>query len=203
MKAYALAAVIVGAGAGKRFGGPKAGATLADGRRFVDAIAEIAAAAGLDPIIAVLPPGMPAPAPHGARVVTVVNANPDSEQIASIRLGLSQLVNVAVSAALIWPVDHPFVRLESVLALIDAARRTDARIAVPVDHARRGHPTLFHRDVWRELMTVRADGARGVLRASALRVCEVLVHDIGVLRGITTREDLDGSLSPTDRPPHP
>jgi CTP:molybdopterin cytidylyltransferase MocA len=185
-RAFPVAAVIVGAGAGRRFGGPKAVATLPDGRRFLDAIAETAMHAGLDPIVAVLPPGVAA-FPN-VRVVT--NANPDSEQIASVRLGMAQLTNVAVIAALVWPVDHPFVQLESVLAVLDAARRTGSPIVVPVHDGHRGHPTFFHRDVWRELMTVADGGARAVIRGAALRVGEVQVPDRGVVRGINTRADL-------------
>lgn len=185
-RAFPVAAVIVGAGAGRRFGGPKAVATLPDGRRFLDAICETAVHAGLDPIVAVLPPGVDAF--PGVRVVT--NEDRDSEQITSVRLGLAQLVNMPVSAAIIWPVDHPFIQLESLLAVLDAARRTNATIAVPVHDGRRGHPTFFHRDVWRELMTIRAGGARAVVRHDARRVTDVRVPDRGVLRGVNTREDL-------------
>ena len=187
-RANPVAVVIVGAGAGTRFGGPKARATLSDGRRFLDAIVETAKSAGLDPVIAVLPPGVVAP--EGARVV--VNATPESEQIISARLGLAQLTGAPVTSALLWPVDHPFVNLESVLAILDAARRTGAQIVVPVHESRRGHPTWFHRDTWRELMTVPDGGARAVIRADPSRVSEVEVSDRGVLRDIDTREDLGG-----------
>ncbi len=186
-KANPVAAVIIGAGAGTRFGGPKAEAKLSDGRRFLDAIVEIAQSAGLDPIVAVLPPGVAAPA--GVRVVT--NANPKSEQIASARLGLAQLTSAPVTSALLWPVDHPFVSLESVLAILDAARRTGAHIVVPVHESHRGHPAWFHRDTWRELMTVPDGGARAVIHADPSRVSEVQVMDRGVLRDIDTRADLD------------
>jgi CTP:molybdopterin cytidylyltransferase MocA len=181
------AAVIIGAGAGTRFGGPKAQATLRDGRRFLDAIVETARDAGLDPIVAVLPPGVAAPT--GVRVVA--NADPASEQIASARLGLAQLTSAPVTSALLWPVDHPFVTLESVLAILDAARRTGAKIVVPTHESHRGHPAWFHRDTWRELMTVRDGGARTVIRADASRVSEVGVSDRGVLRDIDVREDLE------------
>ena len=193
---HALAAVIVGAGAGRRFGGPKAAARLSDGRRFVDVIAAIAHAAGLDPIVVVLPPGVPPPAPDRAQIRTVVNANSASEQIDSVRLGLAQLANAAVSAAVVWPVDHPFARLESVLAVMDAERRHGASIVIPVFEGRRGHPTLFHRDVWRELMVAGAEGARAVVRRDRARVHEVDVGDAGVRLGITTREDLDRATAP-------
>jgi CTP:molybdopterin cytidylyltransferase MocA len=186
VKANPVAVVIVGAGAGTRFGGPKAEATLGDGRRFLDAIVETAKSAGLDPIVAVLPPGVAAPV--GVRVV--VNAKPASEQIVSARLGLAQLTNAPVSSALLWPVDHPFVNLESVLAIMDAARRTGAHIVIPTYESRRGHPAWFHRETWRELMTIPDGGARGVIHADPSRVAEVEVRDRGVLRDIDTRDDL-------------
>ena len=182
----ATAVVIIGAGAGTRFGGPKAEAKLDDGRRFLDAIVATAIHAGLDPIVAVLPPGVTAPA--GVRVVR--NARPDSEQVMSVRLGLALLTSAPVASALLWPVDHPFVRLESVLAVLDAARRTGALIVIPVHDSRRGHPAWFHRDTWRELMTVAEGGARAVIRADQSRVGLVPVADRGVLRDIDTLEDL-------------
>lgn len=186
-RANPVAVVIIGAGAGTRFGGPKAEAVLGDGRRFLDAIVETAKDAMLDPIVAVLPPGVAAPA--GVRVV--VNSNPNSEQVASARLGLAQLTSAPVTSALLWPVDHPFVKIDSVLAILDAARRTGAHIVVPVHEFRRGHPAWFHRDTWRELMTVAQGGARAVIHADPSRVSEVDVADRGVLRDIDTREDLD------------
>jgi CTP:molybdopterin cytidylyltransferase MocA len=184
--AFPVGAVIVGAGAGTRFGGPKAAARLTDGRSFLEAIVETASNAGLQPIVAVLPPGIAAP--DGVSIVT--NPRPDSEQIISVRLGLAQLTNAAVIGAFVWPVDHPFVQLESVLAVLDGASRTGAVIAVPTHDARRGHPTFFHREAWRELMTVESGGARAVLRSDPDRVCDVAVPDAGVRRGINTREDL-------------
>lgn len=188
IRANPVGVVIVGSGAGKRFGGPKAVAHLADGRRFLDAIVETARNAGLDPIIAVLPPDVAAP--DGVRVV--INAKAESEQIVSVRLGLGQLLNTPVTAALLWPVDHPFVELESVLAVLDAARRTAAPIVVPKCDGHRGHPTYFHRDVWVELMSVADGGARAVVHVAPVRVHEVEVPDVGVLRDINTQRDLLG-----------
>ena len=185
-RANPVGVVIVGSGAGKRFGGPKAVALLSDGRRFLDAIVETARNAGLDPIVAVLPPDVTVA--EGVRVV--VNAKAESEQIVSVRLGLGQLLNTPVTAALLWPVDHPFVELESVLAVLDAARRTGAPIVVPKYDGRRGHPTYFHRDIWVELMSVADGGARAVVHGEPVRVHEVEVRDAGVLRDIDTQRDL-------------
>jgi CTP:molybdopterin cytidylyltransferase MocA len=187
VRVFPIAAIIIGAGAGTRFGGPKAIATLPDGRRFVDAVAQVAKDAGCDPIVAVLPPGV-AP-PPGVRVVR--NAQPGSEQVTSVRLGLAQLVSTPALAALLWPVDHPFVALESVLAVLDAARRTHAPVVIPEMDTRRGHPACFHRDTWRDLMTIDDGGARAVIRAHGDRVIGVAVKDPGVLRDVDTRADLE------------
>jgi len=184
--AFPVAVVIVGAGAGTRFGEPKATALLPDGRRFLDAVCELATAASLAPIVAVLPPGTEAPA--GVRVVT--NAKPKGEQIESVRLGLSLLSNSPAVGALLWPVDFPFVSLESVLAVLDAAKRLGAPIVLPTYDGHRGHPAFFARDVWRELLTVSDGGARAVVRSIPQRVAEVVVRDRGVLRDVDTRDQL-------------
>ncbi len=186
-RAFAIAGIIVGAGAGKRFGGPKAIATLRDGRRFVDAAAETARDAGLSPLVTVLPPGVEAP--HGT--VYVVNARADGEQVVSVRLGLAQLANTTVVGVVVWPVDHPFVTLETVLAVMDGARRTGAPIVRPQFEGEHGHPVFFHRDTWRELMTVADGGARAVVHAYDTRVAHVDVRDRGVLRDIDLPSDLD------------
>lgn len=192
LRAFPVAAVIVGAGAGRRFGLPKALAQLRDGRRFIDVIADLLGTAGLDPIVAVLPSGVSAPTSTRA----VANANPGSEQIVSLRIGLAQLTNSPVIGAVVWPVDHPFVHLESVLALLDGARRSGAHIVIPTHDGRRGHPTFFHREIWRELMTVQSGGARAVIRAAPERVAEIAVPDVGVLRGINAPADLDDASDP-------
>jgi molybdenum cofactor cytidylyltransferase len=188
-RAFPVACVIVGAGAGTRFGEPKAGALLPDGRRFVDVVADVARNAMLSPIVAVLPPGIAAP----AGTTAVVNTKPEGEQVVSLRLGLAQLSNQPVIGAIAWPVDHPLATLESVLAVLDAARRTGAPIVVPEYEGRRGHPVFFHRDTWRELLTVADGGARAVVRGYGSQVAPVSVRDPGILRDIDTKADLPGA----------
>ena len=188
MASRRYACVVLAAGAGTRFGEPKATAEVRPGVRLLDAVVALAAAAESDPIVAVVQPGVSVPPP--ARAVS--SGNPRAEQISSLRLGLAQLANAPAAAALVWPVDHPLVMLESVLALVDAHQRTGAPIVVPVYHGRRGHPALFARETWRELMTVADGGARAVVHAYGTRVHEVPVDDPGVLRDIDTRADLRG-----------
>lgn len=181
-----FACIVLAAGAGTRFGEPKAGAELRPGVRFLDAAVRTAARAGADPIVAVVPVGMSVPAPAKA----VVNPNPRSEQIGSLRLGLARLANAPVAGTIVWPVDHPFVEMETVVALVDAFGRTGAPVVVPLHEGRRGHPVFFARDTWLELMTVPSGGARAVVHARGPAVHDVDVPDRGILRNIDTRADL-------------
>jgi CTP:molybdopterin cytidylyltransferase MocA len=184
--AFPFAAIILGAGAGTRFGEPNASVEVGPGERFVDRVARTAAESGAEPIVAVLSPGVEPPA--GVRVVR--NPDPRSEQIASLRLGLALLTNTAVVGTLVWPVDYPFVTLTSVLAVVDAARRSAAPIVLPACGGRRGHPVWFGRDLWRELVTAATGGARSVVRAHATDVVVVDVPDPGVARDVDTPADL-------------
>jgi len=187
-KKFPFAAVVLAAGAGRRFGQAKVSATLPDGRRFLDVVVEHCRTAGADPVVVVVPPAVDVPS--GVRVV--VNANAGGEQVTSLRLGLAQLANSTAGGALIWPVDHPFALATSGLAVVDAACRTAAPIVVPVHEGKRGHPVWFARDTWRELMTVAQGGARAVVHAYGARVHEVAVSDAGVLRDVDTLADLHG-----------
>ena len=184
--AFGIAGVVLAAGAGTRFGEPKAGALVRPGVRFVDAVVETARAAGVHPIIVVGPPGLAVPPG------TIAATNPDArgEQVQSLRLGLARLVSVAVDGALAWPVDHPYVDVESVVAIMEAARRTRAPIVLPVFEGRRGHPVYFSRECWRELATVTSGGARAVVHAHAGEILEVPVINIGVVRDIDSRADM-------------
>jgi CTP:molybdopterin cytidylyltransferase MocA len=79
-------------------------------------------------------------------------------------------------AAVVAPVDVPDVSGALVRALIDAHRRTGAPIALPARGGRHGHPVLFARRVFGELM--RPDlpqGARTVIHAHAADLAEVPV----------------------------
>lgn len=190
--ALAYGCIILGAGSGARFGEPKAGAELRPGTRFVDEVVRLAAAAGAKPVIAVVPPGLAVPAP--ARVVINTGGIRGGEQMGSIRLGLAALVNTNTRGTLLWPVDHPFVTVDTARALSETHRRTGMPVVVPVHTGRRGHPIFVAREMWGELMGVEdgVGGARLVVRACDERgkVEEVHVCDPGVLRDIDTRADL-------------
>jgi CTP:molybdopterin cytidylyltransferase MocA len=109
-----------------------------------------------------------------------VNPAAESEQADSLRIGLGALPPQA-EAALVAPVDVPDVSGALVRAVIQAFRRTGAPVALPASGGRHGHPVLFSRRVFGELMRPGLpQGARTVIHAHAAELAEVTVDALPV-----------------------
>jgi molybdenum cofactor cytidylyltransferase len=180
-----FACVVLAAGAGTRFGRPKAEAEVESGVRFLDRVVQRASQCGASPVVAVVTPGVRVPAPGVA-----VEGTSQGEQIGSIRRGLARLASSAVRSTLVWPVDHPYVAVTTAQAIIEGYRRSRAPIVVPIFEGKRGHPALFARETWLDLMTASDGGARSVVHRYAALVLEIVVDDPNVLRDVDTRADL-------------
>lgn len=196
-----ISAIVLAGGASARMGTPKA---LLRFRRasFLEAILEAAFAVGLTPRVVVLG--------HDADkimqdidlsdVVVAVSEQLDTGPVASIRAGVNAILNHSVDAAVIWHVDQPHVRLETVRALVDTFRLARPAIALPTYGGQRGHPILLARDVFEELWGAEADrdGARAVVHAHPGRVREVPVDDPAILEDIDTPEAYQRLLKSVD-----
>jgi molybdenum cofactor cytidylyltransferase len=86
-----------------------------------------------------------------------------------------------------------------VSALLDKFRETQSAILVPTYGGRRGHPVLFSKSVFAELLGAPdAVGAKAVVRKDAGRVVSVPVDDAAVLEDFNTPEDYKGLLRKED-----
>lgn len=185
-----LAAVVLAAGAGRRLGGVAKALLPAGDGTFLARVAATAAAAGVAEayIYVVVGP------PHGAQVAAaaralgatiVENPAPERGMASSIALGFAALP-ADVDAAFLWPVDHPWVRVETVRALAAAGE------GVPVYAGRGGHPPLVGRARFADLAAADAmpHGARDVLRG---RLARIEVDDPGVVRDVDVPADLEAT----------
>jgi len=113
------------------------------GKTFLETVLDACVAARLDPAVVVLGPDAPKIlATVDLRAAIVMrNEHPETGQIASIKHGISAIINRPVDAALIWPVDQPHVLVGTVERLIQEFRGRHAAIAVPLSRGRRGHPS--------------------------------------------------------------
>jgi len=118
--------------------------------------------------------------------------NPDwvRGQLSSIKAGIRALLPDA-SAALIHLTDHPTVKAETFATVAKAYRQSKKPIVIARHSGRRGHPVLFDRSVFAELLDAPEDqGARVVVNADASRVVYIEVDDPGILLDLDTPEDL-------------
>lgn len=186
-----FAAIILAAGASERMGYPKALLPYR-GRPFLAGILDACYAAGIEKRVVVLG--------HYAdkimekmdlsNAIVAVSQDLDAGPIGSIRAGLAALAPFPVDAAVVWPVDRPHVGVATVEALLDGFRATHQPIVVPTHGGRRGHPVLFGRPAFAELLGAPNDeGARAVVHRDPARVAEVAVDDTAVLEDFNTPKD--------------
>ncbi|MBI2614260.1 MAG: nucleotidyltransferase family protein [Gemmatimonadetes bacterium] len=200
-----IAGIILAAGESRRMGFPKA-LLLYRGKTFLEGVLAAGVAAGLEPSVVVL-------GPDAFKILNAVdlgtaivarNERPETGQIGSIKHGISAIINRPVDAAVVWPVDQPHVLVGTVELLILEFRARHAAIAIPTYHGRRGHPVLFGKAVFQELLDAPQDvGARAVTQAEAARVAEVPVEDPAVLEDIDTPDAYEDLVRRSGPPGNP
>lgn len=165
-----IAGIVLAAGRSRRMGSPKAFLRL-DGDTFLGRAVSALRDGGCSAVVVVTGPAGEAPASEiggaAARLgaAVAVNAEIGSEQIDSLRAGLRGLGG-EVEAAVVLPVDVPGVDAGLVRGVIAAFRATAAPLVQPYDGARHGHPVLFARALWPQLLQGELpDGARTVIHA--------------------------------------
>lgn len=192
--ASAIVGVVLAAGRSRRMGYPKA-LLDAGGETFVAHAVGVLRGGGCGRVVVIVPPGADAVADiaRAAGAGVLVNPEPDAEQVQSLRLAIRSLA-AAVEAVVELPVDYPGVRASTVHALVEAFSRAPAPVMVSTCGGKHGHPTLFAREAWPELLRPElAEGARTVVHAHARAgtLCEVPVDDPGTLADVDTPADYD------------
>ena len=192
-----IAAVILAAGSSSRMGSPKALLPI-DNTTFVHRIAATARAAGANHILIVLGP------PDGDRVKGQLpvgaawawNHDPSRGMSTSVQAALNVLPNRTLGM-LLWPVDQPLVRVDTVIQIMTAA---PGRIIVPRHEGRGGHPVRIPQRFFPQIAGLPAEeGLRGLLQAEAAAITYVDVDDPGVVQDFDRPEDL-AALTPTEPP---
>ncbi|HEY8474442.1 MAG TPA: NTP transferase domain-containing protein [Natronosporangium sp.] len=198
-----VAGLLLAAGAGRRYGRPKALVEYA-GTRLVDRAVSTLRAGGTEPIVVVL--GAAASevrAVAGQLSGTTVVENPDwpTGMGSSLRVGLAALAGSDAVAALVLLVDLPGVTAAAVRRV--AALAAPDALAMAGYGDRRGHPVLLGRDHWPGVveLAVGDTGARPYLRAHAGRVQVVRCDDVADDRDLDTPADADLPAPPADREP--
>jgi nicotine blue oxidoreductase len=182
----AVAGLLLAAGAGRRYGRPKALVPFR-GRPLVEHGVALLTAGGCTPVHVV---SGAAPLPDLAATV-VPNPSWRTGMGSSLRAGLASLP-AEVDAVVVALVDQPRVGAAAVRRLRDAYR-DGARLAVAAYGGEPRNPVLLSREYWPDILdAARGDrGARAYLRAHPEAVTLVECGDTGSPDDIDTPADLD------------
>jgi molybdenum cofactor cytidylyltransferase len=186
-----LEGIILAAGESRRMGYPKPLLKIG-GRTFIEHIADtmLAIVPRLVIVLGAHRERIRAAIPSDARITIVENPNYIRGQLSSLKVGLTAIQPDA-AAALVHLADHPMVRAETFQAIIDSYDRTSKPIVIARHDGHRGHPVIFDRSVFSELLSApEEEGARHVVNADQSRVTYVDLEDPGINLDLDTPAEL-------------
>jgi CTP:molybdopterin cytidylyltransferase MocA len=173
------AGLVLAAGAGRRYGGPKA-LVRREGSLLVERAVATARAGGLVPVFVVVGAAAERVRAEADLGDAVLVDNPEwaSGMASSLRAGLEALRATDAPAVTVLLVDMPGVTPEAVARVAAGADRQTLAMGGYDD--RRGHPVVLGRDHWAGVAeTATGDaGARAYLRAHAAAVTVVPCGDV-------------------------
>ena len=125
----------------------------------------------------------------------VINKDYPEGQLSSLIAGLRN-APPQTDAILVCLVDNPFITTAMVNRIVSRFEQTQSPIVVPIFMGRRGHPALFSKVLFAELLHAPAhEGARYVLHSNEDRVSEVETPEEAVLIRIDTPDDYRAHFS--------
>jgi nicotine blue oxidoreductase len=183
------AGLLLAAGAGRRFGSPKA-LVRHRGALFVESTARVLADGGCSPVLVVLGAAADRVRAEAALGDAVPVDNPDwgGGMGSSLRAGLAALTETGATAVVVLAVDTPGVTAEAVGRLA-ALAAPDALARATYDGVP-GHPVLLGREHWAGVaaLAVGDAGAREYLRRHA--PLDVPCEDVADGSDVDRPEDL-------------
>jgi nicotine blue oxidoreductase len=182
-----VAGLVLAAGGGRRYGGPKALVSL-DGALLVERAVATLRKAGCAPVAVVLGAGAAEVrrtarfSPTTAQLIVVDNPDWATGMGSSLRVGLAALEPTNAQATVVLLVDTPGITAPAVARLMDRAvtPSPDQVLARASYDGVPGHPVLLGRAHWAGVAAVAVgdEGARPYLRRHADAVMSVPCQDI-------------------------
>jgi molybdenum cofactor cytidylyltransferase len=190
-----IVAVILSAGESSRMGRPKALLPI-DGVRFIERIVTTLKATRVGRIVVVLGHNITELRQKISDLPVDLVINPDYKRgqltslVAAIRNIETGKDAERVDGILVHLVDHPYINADLVNLMIDRFYETKKLIVVPRYQNRRGHPVIFSRALFAELLAAPLDrGAKAVVHAHRDETLEIDTNDEGAIIDIDTPEE--------------
>lgn len=187
-----IIAIILAAGESRRMGQPKALLPI-DGMTFIERIVSAFQSTPIARTIVVLGHNAEEMQRHirDLPVDIVVNEAYKRGQLSSLIAAIREIQSSSyaenVDGILVHLVDHPYVNVDLVGLMIEKFYATKKWIVVPRYHGRRGHPVLFSRSLFAELLAAPLDqGAKSVVHGHRDETLEVDTEEEGITIDIDT-----------------
>ncbi|MBI5205699.1 MAG: nucleotidyltransferase family protein [Nitrospirae bacterium] len=119
-------------------------------------------------------------------VSIVLNTNPESEMVESVKIGIQKIAGTA-TGILVCLSDHPLVSLNTFRELINSHGREPDKILIPVFNGKNGHPGLFPKNILNEIFS--GINLRELIRKNSDRTRLINVADEGVVLDMDTIAD--------------
>ena len=163
-----------------------------EGQTFIERIVTALKQSGLERIVVVL--GFDADEMRreiGHLPVEIV-VNPDYQlgQLSSLQVAIRHLASDPnCDGMMVHLVDHPYIDAELVGVLMRGFNDSKKLIVVPRHQGKRGHPVIFSRALFGELLNAPMDeGAKAVVNAHRDQTLEFDTEDVGITLDIDTPE---------------
>ena len=188
-----ISCLLLSAGFSSRFGSPKAIVRL-NGRTLIEHLQELLLTTQLHEIIIVLGHGADQIKPFlfkHKKIKVVYNKDYKFGQTSSFKCGIKE-VAAPTTGVLLFPVDYPFIKQETINTLITFFYEKKPVALIPSYDDRRGHPPIFNIQLKNEFQDL-ADvlGVNTVIHRHIDEVAVLPVADPGVIKSFNTREEFE------------
>ena len=185
-----IVAIVLSAGESRRMGFPKALLPI-EGKTFLERIVSSLRKSRVGEVLVVLG--------HRAEelkfklghlsVNVIVNRDYQKGQLSSLQAAIRRVDPRRTDGILVHLVDHPYLKSNMVNEMIDRFYTSRKLIVVPSFRGRRGHPVLFSRDLFPDLLEAPLGrGAKAVVHAHRAETLVISTGDQSILVDIDTRE---------------
>ena len=184
-------AVILSAGESSRMGRPKALLPI-DGQTFIERIIAVLKQSGLEPIVVVLGFNSDEMRRKIEHLPVEIVINPDYAlgQLSSLQIVIRYLASDPnCDGMMVHLVDHPYIDAKLVGEMLRRFNESRNLIVVPRYQGKRGHPVIFSRALFQELLDAPLDQeAKAVVNAHRGDTLEIDTEDVGITLDIDTPE---------------
>ena len=187
-----ITCVLLAAGLSQRFGSPKALAPI-NNKTAIENILDCQIQSKISEIIVVLGHQADQIKPRilkHKKVNVVHNKDYKFGQTSSFQTGCTA-ASIKTQGIMLWPVDFPFLTLQTINNLVEVFDKNLNKITIPVFHGRKGHPPIFPISLKNEILALEhTKGVNEIIHRHSLEVNYLNTDDEGVALTFNSLEEL-------------